>query len=240
MKIFIQSNPSIALFSFILLLGCNYSNKKEKSYRDTVIEKYFSMVDSSGRYDTTDSHFKALKAYYYNDTTLLKKLDSTITDKKHNRPNWELWVSDIPLPPLKQLQANAAYRFIFSIYDGPTFEAITIRNMDTAIMLHYLFYKNYRDNATIKKFKEFERPIPKEQWDTMEEKLRDADFWGLKNGLEYRGNDGNDITVIGYYRSEDFEKSNYVHRWRHTELTNAFYYVYWSVLQKNERQFKSE
>ncbi|HVX27335.1 MAG TPA: hypothetical protein VHB70_13385 [Parafilimonas sp.] len=219
----------------ILVVSCKTETKKE-NVRDTVIRNYFRMIDSSGMYDTADINYKALKAYVRNDTTSLKRLDNFIEEKKNNRPNWELWKSDIPLPQLNQLNVEEAYRFIFSIYGAPYYEAITISKKDTAFKLNYLFYEHKRDSSKFDKFKEFEKNITEENWNILTDKINNADFWNLEDDYDYRGKDGSDLTVIGYYKNEYIEKSHYVHRWNISTLSDASYFVYYKLLNKNERQ----
>ncbi|MEX6690092.1 hypothetical protein QTN47_21465 [Danxiaibacter flavus] len=194
------------------------------------------MVDSSGKYDTLDIHYKALKAYITDDSVLLKKLDSSISNQMNNRADWDLWTSDIPLPKLNQLNKDEAYRFIFSILGSPAYEAITISQKDTSFKLHYLFYRHDRDLSKFDKIREFEKSISETQWNDLTTKITQADFWGLINDKESRGRDGNDLTVIGYVKSGDYERSHFVHRWTNTTLNDAFYYVYYNLLDKTERQ----
>jgi len=160
----------------LFFLSCNQVDKTHKSYRDSVIERYFAMVDSSGQYDTTDSQYKILKAYAYNDTTSLKKIDSITVIRNTNRQNWDLWTSDIPLPELKQLDADEAYRFILSRLGSPAYETVTITKKDTSIKLHYLFYISDKKNLKFKKGNDFEKNISKAQWDIMATKLYYSDY----------------------------------------------------------------
>ncbi|HRH50210.1 MAG TPA: hypothetical protein PLP23_15745 [Panacibacter sp.] len=232
-----QAMRKIRLFSLaVFILGCGQSSSTKQGFRDTVVERYFALIDSSGMYDTSDISYKTLKAYVQNDTTLLRKTDSFIREK-HNRQNWELWKDDIPLPQLDSLNAEEAYRFIFSLQGAPAYEAITISKRDSAFKLHYLTYRHQPGSPTFDRVREFEKNISKEQWETLSNKIHEADFWNLKNDNGYRGWDGSDLTVIGYYKSGDFKRSNYVHRWANTNLTNAFYFLYQGLLNKNERQF---
>ena len=221
----------------LFFLSCNQVDKTHKSYRDSVIDRYFAMVDSSGQYDTADSQYKTLKAYAYNDTTSLKKIDSLTVIHSTNRQNWDLWTSDIPLPELKQLNADEAYRFILSHLGSPAYETVTIYKNDTSIKLHYLFYFHDKENSKFKKGKDFEKQISKDQWDNMTSKLRYSDYWGLKTENGIRGDDGGDLTLIAYKRSGDNERNHYVHRWLLTTLNDTFYYVYNNLLDKKERQF---
>jgi len=237
-----KSQMRYIFYTIIILafLSCHLANHNSTSLRDSVIQKYFLMVDSSGRFDTSDIDYKALRAYVYNDTTALKNLGSIINQHLHNRPNWELWKTDIPLPELSRLGADEAYRFIFSVYDAPAYEAITISKKDTSVKLNYLFYKHDRDNNRFEKLGEFEKNLTTKQWNEMKDKIENADFWYLENEREGRGRDGNDLTVIGYWKTDYYERTHYVHRFVGSPLDNLFYYVYYYLLNKNERQFGNE
>lgn len=230
------------LYFFILLtsLSCNSGDNPKSSYRDTVLSSYFNMVDSSGKFDTSDINFKALKAYYQNDTSYLKELDSYIKQQKTERNNWDLWQTDIPLPKLNQLNVDAAFRFVFSVYGAPTYEAITVTQKDTIYKLNYLCYYHDKDSSRFDKRKEFEKAISQKVWQEIVSKLLFADYWGLKNQKDNRGADGNDLTVIGYQKFDNTERSHYVHRWTNTTLNDAFYFVYYKLLNKNERLFATD
>ena len=222
----------------IPIVGCNHTTKSTVTFRDSIIQNYFSMVDSSGRYDTTDSHFKALKAYVQNDTAALKEIGSLISEKRIlNRPNWELWNSDIPLPDLAELDSDEAYRFIHSISGSTAYEAITIFKRDSAIHLQYLFYQLHRETSTYDPIREFEKSVNWEQWKRLEEKIQDADFWGLKSEVNDRGTDGTDLTVIGLSKSAEGIQRNYVHRWTRGPVYDPFYFVYYQLLDKTEREY---
>ena len=224
----------------LIILSCNQADKTKSSYQDTVLEKYIALVDSSGRYDNSDRSFLALKAYIKKDTASLKQLDSFISKQVHDRENWDLWKRDIPLPELGQLKADEAYRFIFSVYGSPAYEAMTVYKNDSSIKLHYLFYKHNRQPSKFEKVREFEKRVSKDQWKELSYKIASADYWGLKNDTEHRGNDGNDLTVIGYLKSGNNERSQYVHRWTNTTMNDAFYYIYYKLLDNKERQFATE
>lgn len=230
----------ISTIAILTFLSCNQTHKTKNVFGDTVIKKYFALVDTSGKFDTTDINFKALRAYYFNDTTYLKELDSYIKEQYTERRNWDVWQSDIPLPALNKLNIEVAFRFIFSVYGSPTYEAITITQTDTIRKLNYLCYYHDKDSSTFHKRKEFEKTINEKDWQEIASKLLYADFWGLKSEKDYRGADGNDLTVIGYQKFDDNERYHFVHRWTNTTLNDAFYYIYYKLLNKDERLFATE
>ncbi len=226
----------LIILASIFVFSCKQTNTYSKNLRDTIIERYLAMIATSGKYDTTDLNYKVLKAYVQNDLTSLKHIDSLIVDQTKNRMNWDLWTNDIPLPTLNQLDKDEAYRFIFSI-NGSSYEAITVSKKAGIFKLHYLFYGRNRETSKFNKIKEYEKDISESQWNKLTNKIQNADFWGLKNENGYRGDDGNDITVIGFKKSENFFHDNYVHRWSNTTLNDAFYFIYYTLLDKKERRY---
>jgi hypothetical protein len=234
----IMRNTACKLILVLILVGCKHPS--EQAYRDKVLNNYFSITDSSAKFDTSDINFRILKAYHQNDTTALKELDNYIHQQKNARPNWDLWNSDIPLSPLKKLNADVAFRFIFSVADAPAYEVITLTMKDTAYKLHYLYYFHDRQAASFEKRKEFDKKINEKDWQEIAGKLLEADFWGLKSEGNGRGFDGNDLTVIGYQKWDNMERHHFVHRWMRTGLNDAFYYIYYKLLDKNERVFATE
>ena len=219
------------------LFGCNLGDTAKKDYRDSVLTNYFSLVDTSGKFDTSDINYKTLKAYYSNDTIYLKELDRYIQKQKKDRENWDLWQSDIPLPKLNQLNVETAYRFVYSIYGSPEYEVITITQKDTTHNLHYLYFYHDKENSKTEKVREFTKRIYRTDWEEIERKMLYADYWGLKNEKNSRGFDGNDLTVIGYKKYEYAELNHYVHRWTRTTLNDPFYHIYYGLLNKNERLY---
>ncbi len=229
------------LIVFILIcVGYNQDVLCQVGFRDSTLKNFLLLVDSSGRFDTSDISFKALRAYYYNDTTSLKELENYVKQQRVDRPNWNLWQSDIPLPKLNQLNVDVAFRFVFSVYDAPTYEVITITQKDTTHKLHYLRYYHNTDSGRFNKGKEFEKTISDKDWEEVLNKLYYGDFWGLKSDKDNRGRDGNDLTVIGYQKFDTEERNHYVHRWGNTTLNDAFYFVYYKLLNKHERLFVTD
>jgi len=144
------------------------------------------------------------------------------------------------LPKLNQLNVEVAFRFVFSIYGSPAYEAITITQNDIIHKLHYLYYYHDKDSSKFDIRKEFQKRISEKEWQEVASKLLYADFWGLKSEKDYRGADGNDLTVMGYQKLDNMERNHYVHRWTNTTLNDAFYYVYYLLLNNNERIFATK
>lgn len=126
--------------------------------------RYFAMADSSGVFDTTDLHYRSMKAYFYDDTSKLKELDSLIGARTEHRSNWELWKKDIPLVPLENLNSNGSYRFIYSLYGGANYESITVQNSGGSYSFHYGRWRRGDSVVT----HEVNKTISKSNWEEME------------------------------------------------------------------------
>ncbi|QEC65831.1 hypothetical protein FRZ67_00380 [Panacibacter ginsenosidivorans] len=241
------SNPAgilfiIQLMRYLLLLilltqfyACN-SGSETYLLRDSVTHKYLSIIDTSGQYDTSEINYKILRAYISNDTTFFHQLQQDIDkNSSRERANWDLWDSDIPLPKLQNLNVDEAYRFIFSIVASPSYDVVTITKQQDMIMLYYTHFNRDDINYTPPKVAKSDSTILQiNQWDELTSKLYNADFWGLKKENNRRGTDGSDLTVIGYRKGINGlpEKYNYVHRFWSSTLDNAFFYVYFKLLDK--------
>jgi hypothetical protein len=205
--------------------------------RDSVLSRFFAVSNRSGKSDTADISFKMLQAYAANDTTRLLELDAYLREQQTDRRNWDLWPSDIPLPALDSMQASTAFRFIFAAYGTRIYEAITVTQTDTAHWLHYCSYSRDRESHQFHIHKDFKRRISEQAWQTIVSKLLYADFWGLKSEDYHRGDDGSDLTVMGYQQLPGSVRSHLVHRWTPTALNEAFYYAYNELLRKEDRLY---
>lgn len=230
----------ILLFYFIVHISCTQNKQNNISFRDSVLHHYLSVKDSAAIIDSSSLDYTLLRAYAKNDTLSLKIIDSISYDAANNRANWNLWTSDIPLPSIDKLHADEVYRFIFSVYDSPVYEAITIYKKTDSCRLHYAFYKHDRDSSKFNFIKEFTKPITKNEWQEALNKINESGFWRMMPNYDYRGNDGSDLSVFGYQKSGNFVRSHSVHRFVGGGLDTAFYYLYFSLLNKNERAYFTE
>ncbi len=214
-------------------------NKSIDTYREQVLDNYLNLVDSSGKFDTNDINFKLLKAYSQNDSAQLKVIDSFLEKQRSaTRPSWDLWLKDIPLPSLETLKANRAYRFIFSMSNSSVHEAITISSTDSNYQLQYASFQKEESSNAYNIINTFQRQITFNDWIQFKNKFDEVDFWGLKNENYHRGDDGSDLTILGF---EDFgdnnSRSQYVHRWSSPNLAPVFHHIYTSMLNKEERLY---
>lgn len=224
----------------IQLYACG-NNSNTYLLRDSVTRKYLSVIDTSGQYDTSETNYKVLKAYISNDTLFFQQFQHNV-DKNNIRvrDNWDLWDSDIPLIKLQNLNVDEAYRFIFSVVTSPSYYVVTITKHQDYIKLHYTHFIRDDINYTPPKIISSDSAVLQaNQWDELIYKLQTADFWGLKKENNRRGHDGSDLTVIGYRKQThgSIKPYNFVHRFYNSTLDQAFFYVYFNLLDKKYRPY---
>lgn len=230
----------LLLILLLQLYSCG-NNSKTFLLRDSVTRKYLSVIDTSGQYDTSETSYKVFKAYISNDTSFFHQLQSEV-DKNNVRvrANWDLWDSDIPLPKLQKLNLDEAYRFIFSVVASPSYDVVTITKHQDNIKLYYTHFTRDDIKYTPPKITTSDSAILQaNQWNELIDKLQAADFWGLQKENNRRGNDGSDLTVIGYRKRTGrlIKTYNFVHRFYNSTLDQAYFYVYFNLLGKEYRPY---
>jgi len=146
------------------------------------------------------------------------------------------------LTKLQELNVDEAYRFIFSIVASPAYDVVTITKRQDSIKLHYIHFNRDDINYTPPKITKHDSArLSLEQWDKLKSKLLYGDFWGLKKENGWRATDGSDLSVIGYRKGDSSnsttDKYTYVHRFAVSTLNNAFFYVYFTLLDKKYKPY---
>ena len=220
------------IISAAILISCSNHSKDRpiSSLRDSTVEEYVKVIDSSGQYDTAEFNYKILKAYSSNDTHFFKKLHTDITHYRNSK--WHLADSCIHQPKLQETNADEAYRFIYTGSFCPYKVNITVSKREDSSNLHFILYQFAQDTANCRIINEFDKGLTKKNWDDITETIRKLDFWALKaENHENALLDPDDIVVIGYQKediaSRKSPKFNYIHRWglTWTSLGDLFFLV---------------
>ncbi len=187
------------------------------SYNDSVAKEYILYLEGLGEFDTTEVNYKVLKAYFKKDASYFRKLRENIEEDKKSRKQWDIVDSCVHLPKVHELNADKAYRFIYSAAFCPYKISITISKKDDTSILHFILYQFKWDTASCRIINEYNRPISNKNWNDFEDAMQMADFWGLKKENGFHGLDGDDLKVWGFEKSDmDFgrlPRFNYVERW---------------------------
>jgi hypothetical protein len=199
------------------------------------------MIDTSGQYDTSELNHKILKAYIANDTAFFKQLRANIKKQTTNRANSDLWNADIPLPNIKNIDADEVYRFIYSLQGGPAYEVITISKKADSCKLHYFSFYGGGDTHVYQMKDQYTESLTIAVWNGLTDKLKQGDFWQLKKGDGVRGLDARDLTVIGYIKPNPARGTggqyNFVHRFMSSTLDDAFFMVHFRLIDQKRKWF---
>jgi hypothetical protein len=209
-------------FLLTLLIACSDKTSTHPAIqnRDSIMTKYFQVIDSLPYFDTLDLKFKLLKAYYNNDTTYLKKsYDEIAALLKYKTDMLESHFCEEPAP-LNTLNYKEAYRFSYGAAFCDKAVNMTIGKSGDSIMLDLYLYE-YNDNETeCKTIRHTIQLIDKKVWDTLTIGLRQSDFWGLKEDNGRHGMDGSSLRVTGYERPINAFEGRYktIYRWAAEEM----------------------
>jgi hypothetical protein len=189
-----------AIFSFIvfLIISCNQpaSIQQKKSFKDSVVKQFFSIVDSLDSYDTTTYDFKMLKAYVNDDTVFFKKAKADL-DRHVDYYSFNMIDSSIVPKKLSDLPVDEAYRFIHSQCFCDFGQTVTISRSGDSIKLNYLEYiigdpdgvksdyvhnngTHYVVDSNCVIIKHFDRSLKLADWQKLKDALYKTDYWGLK------------------------------------------------------------
>jgi hypothetical protein len=221
----------IILALLTLIVSCDRTNESLKKYslRDTVAKEHLQLLDSLEYTDTTDINYKVLKAYLLNDTAFFSKLKVDIAQKSKIKLDYKNNDSCIHQKPLQDLNADEAYRFIYTAaFCDKKINVTMTRNGDSA-NIHFILFQDVWLNKECKVISEYDKKISPKNWQDFSELIDKADFWGLKSTNGRQGLDGSTLITTGFtkgYRTYEMKpKHNYVYRWGYSTLSDPFHFI---------------
>lgn len=232
---------SIFFFCVLLFFCCKERQLPQSkiSFKDSVVKEYLAAIDSMEFYDTLNRDFKILKAYATNDTSFFSTLKKDIQQSQQDVAFYGREDSCVKQKKLSDLQADKVYRFkhweAFCFYS----QNITIKLAGDRVSLHYIEYSNNHNGQTytlVKSngdtlkinpyctvVKEFDKTLFLKEWEELERKVRNADYWGMRA----KGGGGLDGSIwqIDAFIEEEFparteKRSHSV--WRHSLFSRGF------------------
>ena len=220
-------------FILLLLICCNSQTppKAKADFKDSMIKEFLTRIDSSEFYDTTNFNYKILKAYVNDDTGFLKNLANDWKSFNAERIKYPDLDTCTHLKRLSELNVDEVYRFShresFCFYS----QSVTISRIGDSVFLHYLEYSfhdegkivEYRDKSGLKQIgpgckveKEFYRKLEIGDWNKLDKKIKEADYWGLKENNFRLGFDGSSWRIDGYVKRPRYitgQRVHSVYRW---------------------------
>ncbi len=206
------------------LTGCRQaaSIKEQPDFKDSVIQKHFSKINSLEFYDTIDYDFKVLKAYFNDDTSFFREMNENM-DKLSSYPRVDSCVNQIKL---SDLNCDEAYRFYHSQSFCDFHQNITIARSGDSVRLIFIEYSNgdgkqtqylsYKgDTVTVLPYcvvtKQFNKLLPIKDWEKLKDIIRKADYWGLKPHIFELIVDGSSWRVDGYTKEAKYLSGQQIH-----------------------------
>jgi hypothetical protein len=212
----------LSLLLFTLLIACNDRTSRHSfvQERDSIMTKYFQVIDSLPYSDTLDQDFKLLKAYHTNDTTYLKNAYNDIAKLlKYRNEMFETHICEEPAA-LNTLNYEEAYRFSYGAAFCDKSVFMTIGKSSDSITLDLYLYELNDKQTECKIINHTTKPLDTKTWDILIYGIDQSDFWGLKEDNGRHGMDGSGLTLTGYERPINAFEGRYkkIYRWAAEEM----------------------
>ena len=228
------------ILPLLFILSCRQESNKQDSnpeIRDSVIKSYLNHTDklfkNESRFydlDSNEYNYKLLKAYYFNDTTYLRRVIKNIENPENENPVLDsFWRTNIPV--LKNLNIEEGYQFQYSETFCNEYYVITISQIKDSIKLNTFIYRPtsiYNDKPIkLEVVKNSNKLLSVKNWSDLLNAIYLADYWNLKPRNDNVVLDPSFLTVVGIKRNihdNKFDKTNSVTRtvFRKTALYQAF------------------
>jgi hypothetical protein len=213
----------VSLFWF--LISCHGSNKKpDVDFKYSFIKEHLARIDSLEFYDTLNYDYQLLKAYMNNDSVFFKHAKEVLELLREQAIKRPASDTCFHLQKLSDMDVDEVYRFHHAQSFCYFSQYITISRNRNTIKLHYLelslslakitFKTGHRPeliDSGCKVVKEFNKSLSVKDWDNLELKIFEADFWGL---LRYEPRlmfDGSSWTIEAYTKRPRYVTNQQAH-----------------------------
>lgn len=206
---------------FILLLcacSCNRHPIETKlpviySLKDSLLKEYFLTCDTilktdSRYFDSNDYNYRMLKAYYLNDTSLLRRYTN---DSRAGRKEFFRSASFNAkyVPDLRKMEVDEGYQFLFIPSFCPYKYLLTITQDSGKVNLNTIIYRTtalYDDSVVLETVRKFNKKLSIKEWERFNEAIILADFWNLKAHVDHWVLDPDYLTVHGLRKNNSQTK----------------------------------
>lgn len=219
----------ILLLIIAILISCNSQTscvKLKHSAKDSIVRHYIKLADSFPYFDTTDNHYKMLKAYFGNDTHYLKNSIDDLGYSIALTPKEFIHDSCAKPALLLNRGVDEVYRFVYEGAFNTIKTNITVLNSKSGAELHFLTYKPKVSEEPCKKIDEYHKRLTSKQWEEIKLLIQYADFWGLRCENGQKGVDGASLYVDGYLRGSNKTEDKWQRVYRWNPKRNAIWDVY--------------
>jgi len=170
--------------------------------KDSLLNQYMTIAHDNPYFDNPEESASFLDAYYRNDTISLKQIYISKLDAVKKYKGGKNCDSCFHLLDLKGLNVDEAYRFMYSQAFCDNSLCLTISKKDGLIKLHCISFPSL-DTVIRNNSSAFEKTLSINDWTDFKNSIDHSDFWALKRENGKSGLDGNDITVLGFIKSNE-------------------------------------
>jgi hypothetical protein len=219
---------TILLFFHLSLVCCkqSISTKVFSNFKDSVVKAHLARIDSLDFYDTTTYDYKILKAYINNDSAFFKQIAELIKQSREEIIKYPDLDTCVHFKKLSDLGVEEAYRFKHSQSFCDFSQIVTISRTNDSIILSYIEYgfvdggktAKYQDQdghriviPGCKIVKEFVKRLSSKNWEELDSKVDDADYWGLKHIHDKPVLDGSGWQIEAYIKKPNWHEGPQIH-----------------------------
>jgi hypothetical protein len=161
-----------------------------------------------------------------NDTTFFMKMNKRMNIDTMFSREWSAWDSCVHLPKLSDMTVDEGYRFTHSQSFCPYGQKITITRSGNTVRLNYIEFSNgngqtYTYKQTDGSFeeikpycfiiKQFDKDLSLIDWEELEKRLGNADYWGLISEDHDLDTDGSGWQIDAYSKDPKFYTNQRIH-----------------------------
>jgi hypothetical protein len=232
----------IAAIIFLIIISCNDSKTvpQRSSLKDSMVRDYLKKMETSSVFhDTLNSDYKILKAYINDDSAFflrMKKSAEAWKEEQALETKKEKMLPDtcVHLKKLSALPVDKAYRFTHSESFCYYSQIITISKLKDSFWLDYVEFTSLQEGRAIEYedgikisagctlAKEFRKQLARKDWDSLERKVYEAEYYGMKPYYNNLTTDGSWWRLDAYRKENNYYYPSFYSVYRHSPANSKF------------------
>jgi len=228
--------PKFVGSSFVVLSLLSCQSRKPASNaisKDSVVNKYLHLLDSSENADSNDLKYKILKNYMRDDSSFFNDLDRNLDIYKQEMENEQRADSCLSAGKLSAQDFEEVYRFYWSGAFCYHRLMITIGKRRKGVQLDFVEYRSspqYGLPCTITR--RAGKTLSEAAWQHLKATVGFAYFWSMEPHEDNTGTDGSDWKVEGFLAGDPAAEGGRFHSvYRHSPGIRAFSAIGFEMLQ---------
>ncbi|MBS1563705.1 MAG: hypothetical protein JST39_04915 [Bacteroidetes bacterium] len=194
--------PKFVGSSFMLLSLFSCQGRKpvvQPNTKDSVVNKYLRLVDSSGDADTNDLKYKILKGYIHDDSSFFSNLDRNLDIYRRQREEEQQADSCVQAVQLSAQDFEEAYRFCWAGAFCRHRLMITIGRQRDGVLLRFVEYESSPDTGIpCLVTRRAQKLLPEAAWEHLVTTVDFAYFWSMEPQDDKVDTEGSAWKLEGY------------------------------------------